>query len=180
MKVVIIGAGLGGLSFGACAARDGHEVVLIDKNREPGGVLTLARQDGFSFEQGPLELTGLTLAGLVEAFAGVLARLNDPARREEASVHKTRRRFSPPRSRAGNGNRSPNRPEPAFPPRRSCRVPPWGCGTCRDSRWRSCRRSCSASRPPRRSRRHCRGGRRWAPGYRRCVPSTTASPRQWR
>ncbi|MBO4872608.1 MAG: NAD(P)/FAD-dependent oxidoreductase [Lachnospiraceae bacterium] len=59
MKVVIIGAGLGGLTFGACAAGDGHEVILIDKNKEPGGVLTLARQDGFSFEQGPLALTDL-------------------------------------------------------------------------------------------------------------------------
>lgn len=59
MKIVIIGAGLGGLSFGACAARDGHEVVLIDKNSEPGGVMTLAREGGFSFEQGPLILTDL-------------------------------------------------------------------------------------------------------------------------
>ena len=59
MKIAVIGAGLGGLSFGVCAARDGHEVVLIDKNKEPGGVLTLARQDGFSFEQGPLALTDL-------------------------------------------------------------------------------------------------------------------------
>ncbi len=59
MKIVIIGAGLGGLSFGSCAARDGHEVLLIDKNKEPGGVLTLTRKDGFSFEQGPLILTDL-------------------------------------------------------------------------------------------------------------------------
>ncbi len=59
MKIAIIGAGLGGLTFGACAARDGHEVVLIDKNEEPGGVMALARQDGFSFEQGPLILTDL-------------------------------------------------------------------------------------------------------------------------
>ena len=59
MKVVIIGAGLGGLSFGACAARDGHEVVLIDRNSAPGGVMTLAHEGGFSFEQGPLILTDL-------------------------------------------------------------------------------------------------------------------------
>ena len=71
MKVVVIGAGLGGLSFGACAARDGHEVVLIDKNKEPGGVLALAKQDGFSFEQGPLILTDLlpeeSLGGFLES-----------------------------------------------------------------------------------------------------------------
>lgn len=59
MKVVIIGAGLAGLTFGALAIKDGHEVIIIDKNQEPGGVLTLAKQDGFSFEQGPLILTDL-------------------------------------------------------------------------------------------------------------------------
>lgn len=68
MRIAVVGAGLGGLSFGACAARDGHEVVLIDKNREPGGVLTLARQDGFSFEQGPLILSDLGPGGTVYGF----------------------------------------------------------------------------------------------------------------
>ena len=48
MKIAVIGAGLGGLSFGACAARDGHEVILIDKNAEPGGVMALAREGGAS------------------------------------------------------------------------------------------------------------------------------------
>ena len=81
MKVVIIGAGLGGLTFGACAARDGHEVVLIDKNKEPGGVLTLARQDGFSFEQGPLELTDLkpeeSVGGFLESLGIHLNTVRD-------------------------------------------------------------------------------------------------------
>ena len=59
MKIVIIGAGAAGLTFGAQAAKDGHEVTILDRNREPGGVLSLARQNGFSFEQGPLILTDL-------------------------------------------------------------------------------------------------------------------------
>ena len=59
MRIAVIGAGIGGLTFGACAARDGHEVILIDKNKEAGGVMALTRQDGFSFEQGPLILTDL-------------------------------------------------------------------------------------------------------------------------
>lgn len=59
MRIAVIGAGLGGLTFGACAARDGHEVILIDKNETPGGVMALAKQGGFSFEQGPLILTDL-------------------------------------------------------------------------------------------------------------------------
>ena len=68
MKIVIAGAGLGGLSFGACAARDGHEVILIDKNAEPGGVMTLAREGEFSFEQGPLILTDLQESEPVGSF----------------------------------------------------------------------------------------------------------------
>ena len=56
MRIAVIGAGLGGLTFGACAARDGHEVVLIDKNETPGGVMALARQDGFSVHRGQMLL----------------------------------------------------------------------------------------------------------------------------
>ena len=62
MKITIIGAGLGGLTFGALAARDGHEVVIYDKNQKPGGVVALYEQDGYKFEQGPL-LIGDMLEG---------------------------------------------------------------------------------------------------------------------
>ena len=31
MKIAIIGAGLGGLTFGAFAAKEGHEVHIFDK-----------------------------------------------------------------------------------------------------------------------------------------------------
>jgi len=59
MRIAIIGAGLAGLSFGALAAKDGHEVVIYDKNPRPGGVVALAEQDGYFFEQGPLLLGDL-------------------------------------------------------------------------------------------------------------------------
>ena len=59
MKIVIIGAGLGGLTFGAMAAKDGHEVVIYDKNPKPGGVVALLEHEGYSFEQGPLLLGDL-------------------------------------------------------------------------------------------------------------------------
>ena len=59
MKLAVIGAGIAGLTFGALAAKGGHEVTVIDRNQKPGGVMALAEQDGFSFEQGPLILTDL-------------------------------------------------------------------------------------------------------------------------
>ena len=62
MKVTIIGAGLGGLTFGALAAKDGHEVTIIDKNSVPGGVVALLEHEGYKFEQGPL-LMGDMLEG---------------------------------------------------------------------------------------------------------------------
>ena len=62
MKIVIIGAGLGGLTFGALACKDGHEVVIYDKNATPGGVVALLEHDGYKFEQGPL-LVGDMLEG---------------------------------------------------------------------------------------------------------------------
>lgn len=59
MNIVIIGAGLGGLTFGALAAKDGHRVTVYDKNAKPGGVMALTEQDGYQFEQGPLILGDL-------------------------------------------------------------------------------------------------------------------------
>ncbi len=54
MKIAIIGAGLGGLTFGAFAAREGHQVHIFDKNHAPGGVVALLEHEGYKFEQGPL------------------------------------------------------------------------------------------------------------------------------
>ena len=62
MKINIIGAGLGGLTFGALAARDGHQVHIYEKNEKPGGVVALLEHDGYKFEQGPL-LIGDMLPG---------------------------------------------------------------------------------------------------------------------
>ena len=59
MKIAIIGAGLGGLTFGALAAKDGHQVEIYDKNAKPGGVVALLEHEGYCFEQGPLLLGDL-------------------------------------------------------------------------------------------------------------------------
>ena len=51
-----------GLTFAAEAVRDGHEVVIYDKNSKPGGVVALLEHEGYKFEQGPL-LIGDMLEG---------------------------------------------------------------------------------------------------------------------
>ena len=62
MKIVIIGAGLAGLSVGAKAASEGHEVIIYEKNSVPGGVCALCEVGDYKFEQGPL-LIGDMLEG---------------------------------------------------------------------------------------------------------------------
>lgn len=62
MKIAIIGAGLGGLTFGAFAAKEGHQVHIFDKNHAPGGVAALLEHESYKFEQGPL-LIGDMLPG---------------------------------------------------------------------------------------------------------------------
>ena len=66
MKINIIGAGLGGLTFGALAARDGHEVKIFDKNSKPGGVVALLEHEGYKFEQGPLLIGDMLYATMLK------------------------------------------------------------------------------------------------------------------
>lgn len=58
-KAAIIGAGLGGLTFGALLAKDGWQVTVYDKNSQVGGVCALAEKNGYHWEQGPLILGDL-------------------------------------------------------------------------------------------------------------------------
>ena len=52
-KVLIAGAGLGGLATGLRLARKGYEVEIIEKNDKAGGRLNQIRKDGFTFDTGP-------------------------------------------------------------------------------------------------------------------------------
>ena len=72
MKIAIIGAGLGGLTFGAFAAKEGHQVEIFDQNTAPGGVVALLTHEGYKFEQGPL-LMGDMMPG--ESLYEILAEL---------------------------------------------------------------------------------------------------------
>ncbi|WP_239649751.1 phytoene desaturase family protein [Methylocucumis oryzae] len=55
--VVVIGAGLGGLSAAISLASEGFSVELIEKNDKVGGKLNILVKDGFSFDLGPSILT---------------------------------------------------------------------------------------------------------------------------
>jgi len=52
-KVIIIGAGIGGLATANLLAKAGHEVHVYEKNSVAGGRAGLLRQDGFTFDTGP-------------------------------------------------------------------------------------------------------------------------------
>lgn len=52
-KVVIVGAGIAGLSAAACLARAGLEVTVLEKNDKPGGRINFFEAEGFRFDMGP-------------------------------------------------------------------------------------------------------------------------------
>lgn len=52
-KVVIIGAGMAGLTSAAYLLRENYEVLLIEKNTRVGGLVNTFVRDGFSFDTGP-------------------------------------------------------------------------------------------------------------------------------
>jgi phytoene desaturase len=56
-KILVVGAGLGGLAAAIRLARAGHTVEVWEKNEAPGGKLRELRADGFSWGTGPSLLT---------------------------------------------------------------------------------------------------------------------------
>ena len=52
-KIIIIGAGIGGLATANLFARDGHEVHVYEKNDQLGGRAGRFEKDGFTFDTGP-------------------------------------------------------------------------------------------------------------------------------
>jgi diapolycopene oxygenase len=56
-RVVVIGAGLGGLSAAISLATEGFSVQLLEKNDKVGGKLNILTKDGFTFDLGPSILT---------------------------------------------------------------------------------------------------------------------------
>ena len=56
-KVIVIGAGLGGLSAAISLRQSGYDVEIFEKNDKIGGKLNALKQQGYTFDLGPSILT---------------------------------------------------------------------------------------------------------------------------
>lgn len=52
-RTVVIGAGVAGLATAALLAREGHDVVVLEKNSRVGGRAGLIEREGYRFDTGP-------------------------------------------------------------------------------------------------------------------------------
>jgi len=73
--VVVVGAGLSGLSAAMHCAGAGYRVTLVEAADIPGGRNGSLLQDGFRFDTGPVVFTMVSL--LEQAFAAIGARVSD-------------------------------------------------------------------------------------------------------
>ena len=55
--IIVIGAGIGGLSAAIHLAAKGHHVTILERQPRVGGKLNLVEMDGFSFDTGPSLIT---------------------------------------------------------------------------------------------------------------------------
>jgi phytoene desaturase len=74
-RVVIVGAGLGGLACALHLAGAGRQVTVLEREPVPGGRAGLLTVDGYAFDTGPTVLTMPEL--LAEALGAVGERLDD-------------------------------------------------------------------------------------------------------
>ncbi len=63
-RVVVVGAGIGGLTAGALLAKHGYEVVIYDQGIVPGGCASTFKRRGFTFDVGATQVAGLEPGGI--------------------------------------------------------------------------------------------------------------------
>ena len=63
-KVVVIGAGIGGLTTAALLAHRGAEVLVLDQAIVPGGCASTFQRKGFTFDVGATQVAGLEPGGI--------------------------------------------------------------------------------------------------------------------
>ena len=56
-KIIVCGAGIGGMVSAILLSAKGHEVSIYEKNDEPGGKMGEIRRDGYRFDTGPSLIT---------------------------------------------------------------------------------------------------------------------------
>lgn len=59
--IIIIGAGLGGLTAGAKLAKDGKKVLLLEQHHKPGGCATTFTRQGYTWDVGLHAMDGLDI-----------------------------------------------------------------------------------------------------------------------
>ncbi|MBW4559741.1 MAG: C-3',4' desaturase CrtD [Mojavia pulchra JT2-VF2] len=63
-RVVVIGAGIGGLTAGALLAHRGYSVLILDQALVPGGCASTFKRKGFTFDVGATQVAGLEPGGI--------------------------------------------------------------------------------------------------------------------
>ncbi|MEA5533749.1 C-3',4' desaturase CrtD [Crocosphaera sp. XPORK-15E] len=63
-KIIVIGAGIGGLTAGALLARRGYDVTVYEQAFVPGGCASTFKRRGFTFDVGATQVAGLEPGGI--------------------------------------------------------------------------------------------------------------------
>ena len=63
-RVVVVGAGIGGLTTGALLASRGYRVLILDQALVPGGCASTFKRQGFTFDVGATQVAGLEPGGI--------------------------------------------------------------------------------------------------------------------
>ncbi|MBO3462515.1 C-3',4' desaturase CrtD [Aetokthonos hydrillicola Thurmond2011] len=63
-RVIVIGAGIGGLTAGALLAHKGYSVLILDQAIVPGGCASTFKRRGFTFDVGATQVAGLEPGGI--------------------------------------------------------------------------------------------------------------------
>ncbi len=63
-RVIVVGAGIGGLTAGALLAKRGYDVTIYDQAIAPGGCASTFQRRGFTFDVGATQVAGLETGGI--------------------------------------------------------------------------------------------------------------------
>jgi len=83
-RVIVVGAGMGGLASALTLAHQGHEVLVVEAHQDPGGKVHATQVEGRSIDSGPTVLTMRWVFD--ELFSSVAEDLEDHVRLTPLSV----------------------------------------------------------------------------------------------